>query len=99
MNYKLPDESKSIAKSPVITKHKKSISAHKTDLNKMMKQLRTCLERDVKHLMVRSYVNKLEETDAADLRGYIKLVKDLLKDDKDSKAEVSNEDLNAMSKG
>ena len=97
MSIDYKDNQKTIPETKFRNRHRKAITPHKTDLNKIMKKLRTILERDVNHLMIRSDVSKLEENEASDVRGYIKLVKDLIKSEKDEKAKFSDEELEKMS--
>ena len=86
-----PDESLSVAKH--FKKTRAPRGAKKVSLSRLKKQLMTCLERDTLHLMDSSFAGKLSEEESSDLRGYLKLVKELMKDEAKENELVSDADL------
>jgi hypothetical protein len=63
------------------------------DLRRVKKKLLTILDRDVSKLMDVSYHNKLTEEEASDLRGYLKLVTNLLEQEQADSKEIPDEEL------
>jgi hypothetical protein len=82
--------------------YQKPAKSHKThgyrlnkavDLRRVKKKLLTILDRDVSKLMDVSYHNKLSEEEANDLRGYLKLVNNLLAEETELTKNLPEEEL------
>lgn len=68
------------------------------DLDKLTRQCRTVLGREVEKLMDSSHAGKLSKEDALALASYFKLISDLKKQEKEEGENLTDEQLEALVK-
>jgi len=74
------------------------MSIKNVDLVKLNKRLLNVLSRDVVHLLEASYKGKLDRDDQQALTNYLKLMKDLQKQEEDALENMSDEELAKLAK-
>ena len=74
-------------------KSHRGISTKNVNLQRVRKKLMNVLSRDTDHLMRASFEGKLKEAEASDLRGYLKLIKDLMKQEEDEQGVIPDKEL------
>lgn len=69
------------------------------DIDKLEKQAKTVLAREIERLMDLSHDKAMEREDTIALQGYFKIIKDLKKDEADQLDSMSDDELERLSKG
>lgn len=85
------DETKNIGLKP--HRSHRGLSSKNVNLLKVRKKLMNVLSRDTDHLMKASFEGKLKESEASDLRGYLKLIRELIKQDVEDSGQITDADL------
>ena len=70
----------------------------RVDIDRLEKQAKTVLAREIMRLMDLSYDCKMERDDIMALQGYFKIIKDLKKDEVDHINSLSDEELEGLAK-
>jgi len=92
------DEVKLNTQAPNKRKSRAGLSSKRVNLDQVHKKLLTSLNREANNLLRNSHKDKLNRDDAQSLIGYLKLIKDLRHIEKEKESELSDKELEEISK-